>query len=65
MKKTMWIFLLAFSLSSLAASVAFAAEEPLGQEVKKFIGLACGLAIEAGFFPWPCYKQLINNYFMV
>ncbi len=45
MKKTTWIFLLAFALSSLAASVAFAAEEPLGQEAKKFIGLACGLAI--------------------
>jgi F-type H+-transporting ATPase subunit c len=45
MKKTTWIFLLVFALSSAAASVAFAAEEPLGQEAKKFIGLACGLAI--------------------
>ncbi len=45
MKKTTLIFLLAFVLSSLAASVALAAEEPLGQEAKKFIGLACGLAI--------------------
>ncbi len=45
MKKATWIVLLAFALSFLAASVAFAAEEPLGQEVKKFIGLACGLAI--------------------
>jgi F-type H+-transporting ATPase subunit c len=45
MKKTTWIFLLTFALSSVAASVAFAAEEPLGQEAKKFIGLACGLAI--------------------
>ena len=41
----MWIFLLTFAVSSLMASFAFAAEEPLGQEAKKFIGLACGLAI--------------------
>ena len=41
----MWVFLLTFVLSSLGASFAFAAEEPLGQEAKKFIGLACGLAI--------------------
>lgn len=33
--------LLILTLSNLA----WAAEEPLGQEVKKFIGLACGLAI--------------------
>jgi F-type H+-transporting ATPase subunit c len=45
MKKMMWVFLLMFALSSLWASFAFAAEEPLGQEAKKFIGLACGLAI--------------------
>jgi F-type H+-transporting ATPase subunit c len=45
MKKTMWVLLLTFVFCSLAASFAFAAEEPLGQEAKKFIGLACGLAI--------------------
>ena len=45
MKKTMWILLLTFALSCLFASLAFAAEEPLGQEVKKFIGLACGFGI--------------------
>ena len=41
----MRILLLVFALSYFSASLAFAAEEPLGQEVKKFIGLACGLAI--------------------
>jgi F-type H+-transporting ATPase subunit c len=45
MKKTMWILLLTFALSCFFASLTFAAEEPLGQEAKKFIGLACGLAI--------------------
>jgi len=45
MKKTMWILLLTFALSCFFASLAFAAEEPLGQEAKKLIGLACGLAI--------------------
>ena len=45
MKKMIWVFLLMFALSSPWASFAFAAEEPLGQEAKKFIGLACGLAI--------------------
>ncbi len=44
-KKIMQILFLAFALSCFFASLAFAAEEPLGQEVKKFIGLACGLAI--------------------
>ena len=44
-KKIMGILFLAFALSSFFVSLAFAAEEPLGQEVKKFIGLACGLAI--------------------
>ena len=45
MKKTVWIFLLTFALSCLFVSFAFAAEEPLGQEVKKFIALACGFGI--------------------
>ncbi len=45
MKKTMWILLLTFALSCFFASLAFAAEEPLGQEAKKFIGLACGFGI--------------------
>ncbi len=45
MKKTMWVLLLTFALSCFFASLAFAAEEPLGQEAKKFIGLACGFGI--------------------
>lgn len=44
-KKMLWILFLIFAMSWSFASLAFAAEEPLGQEVKKFIGLACGLAI--------------------
>ena len=44
-RKVVWILALTFILSCLVASVAFAAEEGLGQEAKKFIGLACGLAI--------------------
>jgi F-type H+-transporting ATPase subunit c len=44
-KKTMWILLLTFALNCVFASLALAAGEPLGQDVKKFIGLACGLAI--------------------
>lgn len=45
-KKMMWVFFLIFALSYLFTSFAFAAEkEPLGQDVKKFIGLACGLGI--------------------
>jgi len=44
-KRITWILFLAFALSCFFASLAFAAEEPLGQEVKKFIGLACGLVI--------------------
>lgn len=43
-KKMVWILLLTLALSCFFASFAFAAE-PLGQEVKKFIALACGLAI--------------------
>jgi len=44
-KKMLWILFLIFTVSWSCASLAFAAEEPLGQEVKKFIGLACGVAI--------------------
>ncbi|KPK91884.1 MAG: hypothetical protein AMJ94_06350 [Deltaproteobacteria bacterium SM23_61] len=44
-RKTIWILALTLVLSLTFASWAFAAEEALGQEVKKFIGLACGLAI--------------------
>jgi F-type H+-transporting ATPase subunit c len=44
-RKTMWILTLTLGLSLTFASWAFAAEEALGQEAKKFIGLACGLAI--------------------
>jgi F-type H+-transporting ATPase subunit c len=45
-KKIVWVFLLIFTLSGLFASFALAAEkEPLGQDVKKFIGLACGMGI--------------------
>ena len=44
-RKTMWILALTLVLSLTFASFAFAAEETLGQEAKKFIGLACGLAI--------------------
>ena len=44
-KKMIWVLFLIFALGCSFASFAFAAEEPLGQEAKKFIGLACGLAI--------------------
>ncbi len=44
-RKVLWILALTFVLICLVASSAFAAEEGLGQEAKKFIGLACGLAI--------------------
>ena len=45
-KKMVWISVLVFGLSCLFASYALAAEkEALGQDAKKFIGLACGLAI--------------------
>ncbi len=44
-KKVLLILGVTLVLTSLFASVAFAAEEGLGQEAKKFIGLACGLAI--------------------
>ncbi len=44
-RRTMWVFALTLLLSLTLASWAFAAEEGLGQEAKKFIGLACGLAI--------------------
>jgi F-type H+-transporting ATPase subunit c len=44
-RRTTWIFALTLLLSLTFASWAFAAEEGLGQEAKKFIGLACGLAI--------------------
>lgn len=39
------ILLITLILISLFTGLAQAAEEPLGQEAKKFIGLACGLAI--------------------
>jgi F-type H+-transporting ATPase subunit c len=45
MKKMVSIFLLTFAFTCLFVSFAFAAEEALGQEAKKFIGLASGLAI--------------------
>ncbi len=45
MGKTTRILLLILVLGCLFASVAYAAEEPLSQEVKKFIGLASGLGI--------------------
>ena len=44
-KKMLWILFLVFAVSWSFVSLAFAADEPLGQEAKKFIGLACGLAI--------------------
>ncbi len=44
-RKVIWILTLTLVLTCFAASAAFGAEEGLGQEAKKFIGLACGLAI--------------------
>lgn len=44
-RKVMGILAVTLVLSLTFASLAFAAEEALGQEAKKFIGLACGLAI--------------------
>ena len=44
-RKVLLILGVALVLTCLVASGAFAAEEGLGQEAKKFIGLACGLAI--------------------
>jgi F-type H+-transporting ATPase subunit c len=44
-RRTTWIFALTCLLSLTFASFAFAAEAGLGDEAKKFIGLACGLAI--------------------
>jgi F-type H+-transporting ATPase subunit c len=44
-KKVLWILGLILVLSCFLTSASFAAEEALGQEAKKFIGLACGLAI--------------------
>ncbi len=44
-RKMMWVFCLVLIFTLAWASMAFAAEEALGQEAKKFIGLACGLAI--------------------
>ncbi len=43
-KKLVRVFLITMALSVIFTSVAFA-QEPLGQEVKKFIGLATGLGI--------------------
>jgi len=43
------LFIALFLILSLS-NLALAAEEPLGQEVKKFIGLACGLAIGIAAF---------------
>lgn len=44
-KRVMWTLALILVVSCIFASGAFAAEEGLGQEAKKFIALACGLAI--------------------
>ncbi len=44
-RKVLFILSVTLVLTCLLASGAFAAEEGLGQEAKKFIGLACGLAI--------------------
>jgi len=45
-KKWVWVSFLIMALSCFFASIAFAAEkEPLSQDVKKFIGLACGFGI--------------------
>ena len=45
-KKTAWIFLLMLVFTWVFASLVLATEkEPLGQEARKFIGLACGLGI--------------------
>jgi F-type H+-transporting ATPase subunit c len=44
-KRMLWVLFLIFTMSLSFVSFAYAAEESLGQEAKKFIGLACGLAI--------------------
>jgi len=44
-RKAMGILAMALVLSLTFATLALAAEEALGQEVKKFVGLACALAI--------------------
>jgi F-type H+-transporting ATPase subunit c len=44
-KKITWILLLLLIGSLFSASLAMAAEEGLSPEVKKFVALACGLAI--------------------
>ncbi|MBI5967310.1 MAG: ATP synthase F0 subunit C [Deltaproteobacteria bacterium] len=50
-KKAVRIFSLILVLSCLFGSLAFAAEkEPLSQDVKKFIGLACGFGIAIAAF---------------
>lgn len=49
-KRSSWILLISVSAILTLSTLAQAAEEPLGQEVKKFIGLACGLAIAIAAF---------------
>jgi F-type H+-transporting ATPase subunit c len=44
-KKVMWILFLILVCSWVMASFAFAADEGLSPEVKKFVALASGLAI--------------------
>jgi ATP synthase F0 subunit c len=47
-RKMMWVFCLVLVFTFFTVSVAFAAEEGLGQEAKKFIGLGQGIAISKG-----------------
>ncbi len=44
-KKTVWIFTLVLVCTCFFSSLAFAAEEGLSPDVKKFVALASGLAI--------------------
>lgn len=49
-KRFGWGLFIILLLILTMSNFALAAEEPLGQEVKKFIGLACGLAIGIAAF---------------
>lgn len=49
-KRFGWRLFIILLLILTMSNLALAAEEPLGQEVKKFISLACGLAIAIAAF---------------
>ncbi len=49
-KRFGWVLFITLLLTLTVSNSALAAEEPLGQEAKKFIGLVCGLAIGIAAF---------------